>query len=141
MSAFDFASTMSDSTHMVAVGASEQAITEVSNVLAVKIPTSLQQLLRWRDGGMFAKKRFIIFSAGKGLHPDETLIAANTDRDFKKTFLTIGRDSAFDFGFKASDLQEPNPSIFSHFCETGELVKVADSLTDWIKWAEEITSK
>jgi len=134
----DFGSLFSDNSFLVDAGATEQEIASVGTQIKLDLPSSLTDFLRWRDGGMFAAKRFIIFSAGKGLHPHETLVAANSNQDHP--LLNIGRDATFDFGFKKGDLSKPDPPVYSYFYETGETDLVAKSFTEWIQWAEKIAA-
>ncbi len=134
----DFAALVSDKSGLFPQGADQDAIQSTQDIIGLSIPKSLQSFLRWRDGGTFAQKCFIIFSAGEGIHPDETLIAANSDRESDFPILSIARDATYDFGFQKSDLSKADPPIYSFAWEMEKPEQVADSLSDWIIWTEQI---
>ena len=134
----DFAALVSDQSGLFPQGADQDSIQSAEDSIGLSIPKSLQSFLRWRDGGTFAAKRFIVFSAGEGIHPDETLIAANSDRGSDFPILSIARDATYDFGFQKSDLSKADPPVYSFAWELEKPEQVADSFSDWIKWAVQI---
>jgi hypothetical protein len=116
-------------------GASRAVIDHCEQQLGVKLPKALVELLQWRDGGLFANKRFVLFSAGKGLHPDETLLAANAGIDPDCPLLNIGRDATYSFGFRKNNLHTPNPPVCVYIHAEGTAEEIAPNLASWLVWA------
>ena len=122
-------------------GASQAAIKAVEKKLGFSLPTVLKNLLLWKDGGLFAQDRFLIFSAGKGIHDDETMAAANSSLPDGYPLLNIGRDCGTRFGFLLCDLKKSEKiSVHAYFQDERITQKVADSLEEWIVWAENIAA-
>jgi len=121
--------------------ASAKDLKHLSEDIGVMLPESLVGFLRWRDGGMFANDRFIIYSAGKGVHPEETLVAANTGLPQKHPLLNIARDASYDFGFLKRDLRKKNPPVYVYLHDVDEVEKVAENLCDWLSWAQDIATE
>jgi len=132
----NFDELISDQAGLVSQGATQETIKSVEESIGFLIPEPLKSFLCWRDGGMIAAKGFIVFSAGKGIHRDETLIAANSNRGPDFPIVSIARDAIYDFGFKKSDLKMEDPPIYSFTWEMGKPEKIASSFSAWIKWAE-----
>jgi hypothetical protein len=126
-----------DLSTLVSKGASSDAIDHCEQQLGVKMPKALTELLQWRDGGLFANKRFVLFSAGDGLHPDETLIAANTGIAPDCPLLNIGRDATYSFGFRKNDLRKPDPPVYVYIHEEGTTEEIAPNLASWLVWAKQ----
>lgn len=114
-------------------GASLDRIREVEGVLKVQFPKDVVEFLHWRDGGQIADRRYILYSAGLGIHPTETLLAANDNRQLDTPFLFIGRDAGEEFGFKKSELVMESPPIYFYLHEEEKLDKVADSFREFIE--------
>ena len=115
-------------------GASQDAIKAVEQKLGLSLTTVLKNLLLWKDGGLFAKDRFLIFSADEGIHDDETLLAANSDLPDGYPLLNIGRDCGTRFGFLLSDLKKRKKiPVYAYFRDEGTTQEIADSLEAWIE--------
>ena len=118
-------------------GASCETISESERRLGLKLPKALAELLQWRDGGLFANKRFVLFSAGEGLHPDETLIAANVGIDPDCPLLNIGRDATYSFGVRKNELRKPDPPVYVYIHEEGTSEEISPNLAAWLVWAKQ----
>lgn len=122
-------------------GAPQDAIKAVEQKLGLSLPTVLKNLLLWKDGGLFAKDRFLIFSVGEGIHEEETLLAANSDLPDGYPLLNIGRDCGTRFGFLLSDLKKRKKiPLHAYFQDEDTTQEIADSLEEWIDWAEKIAT-
>jgi hypothetical protein len=115
-------------------GGSPETITKVETTLSMSLPKEFAEFLLWADGGCIANNRFIIYSAGKGTDPSETLVAANTCREPDFPLLLVGRDSQEEFGFRKEDLPANSCSVYFYLHEEGRLDKVADSFKDFVRW-------
>ncbi len=122
-------------------GASQDAIKVVGKKLGFSLPIVLKNLLLWKDGGLFAQDRFVIFSADEGIHEDETLVSANSGLPDGYPLLNVGRDCGTRFGFLLSDLKKRKKiAVHAYFQDEGTTQEIADSLEEWIAWAENIAA-
>ena len=114
-------------------GASQATITAVETQLGVRFPEEFVEFLLWADGGQIAKKRFIIYSAGNGIHPSETLLQANAHTPPDFPLLVVGRESEEEFGFKKTDLPAPSCPIYFYAHEECCLDRTADSFRNFVE--------
>lgn len=113
-------------------GASPEQIRKVEEQLNLRLPNAFAEFLKFADGGSLADGRFIIFAAGKGIHPEETLTAANQNPDAEIPLIFIARDAAEYFGFKKEEILLPDPPIYIYWHEFGEIQKVADTFDEFV---------
>lgn len=114
-------------------GASFEEIQNVQTQLGLEFPKEFIQFLLWADGGSIAGDKFVIYSSGKGIHPSETLVAANKCRESAFPLLLIGRDSQDELGFRKQDLLSDSCSIYFYLHEEESLDKVSDSFENFIE--------
>lgn len=115
-------------------GADAAAIQAVEVTLGTKLPQEFVDFLRWADGGQIARKRFIVYSAGAGIHPAETLLSANRGCDTAFPLLVVGREAEEEFGFKKSDLPAPTSPVYFYRHDEGDLDKIAGSFREFVEW-------
>lgn len=114
--------------------ADRDLIENVARSLGVHFPQDYVEFLLWADGGILPGKRFLLYSLGPGLHPEETLLAANRDRPADVPLLLIGRDAFEEFGFLKGELVAPKPTSPLYFWqhETETTIQLADSFAAFI---------
>lgn len=115
-------------------GASPATITAVETQLDIRFPQELIEFLLWADGGQIARKRFIIYSAGAGIHPAETLLSANRGCEAAFPLLLVGREAEEEFGFKKSDLLAQTSPVYFYRHDEDDLDKIAGSFREFIEW-------
>ncbi len=115
-------------------GASINQIESVERELHITFPHDFREFLLYADGGHIAQKRFIIYSVGEGLHPAETLLAANKRQESDFPLLLFGRDAWENFGFLKEDLSGEFCPVYMYLHEEEEVVRIADSFKDFVKW-------
>jgi hypothetical protein len=113
-------------------GASAATVAALEVQLGTTLPSAYKEFLQYADGGFLNKRTILLFSAGKGLHPSETLAAANRSLPADHPLLIIGRTAEEDFGFKKGDLTFPAPPVFLYRHETRKLAKLADSFREFL---------
>jgi hypothetical protein len=86
-------------------GAAPERIDEVEQIIGRRFTSESREFLLFADGGTLHGGRFIVYSAGPGFHPDETLVAANKGRDEDFPLVAVGRDASSDFGFSRERLE------------------------------------
>jgi hypothetical protein len=116
-------------------GANPRDITDVQDQLGVVLPSDFVQFLTWADGGFLPGKKFIVYSVGSGIHPSETLTAANKNRPLNFPLVAIGCDAEDDFGFKKSDLPAASCPVYFYNHEEDRLDRVADSFSEFLRLA------
>ena len=99
----------------------------VEKSLKVKLNTEHKNYLLKIDGGFLPGKKIIVYSAGNGIHPDETLISANNNRKDVNHLFFIARDSSNEFVFKKDDLNKKSIPVYLYNYEEKTLQKVADT--------------
>jgi hypothetical protein len=110
--------------------ASPALLGSVEDRLGVRFPREYREFLLAADGGML--NDFLFYSVGDGLHPAETLLAANTSASKDYPLFCVGRDAFDDFGFLKSNLALANPPVHFLFHETWESTKVAESFAEFL---------
>ena len=115
-------------------GADPAAIEAVEAELGTELPQEFVEFLLWADGGQIAQKRFIVYSAGAGIHPAETLLAANRGRDTAFPLILVGREAEEEFGFRKSDLSAQTAPVYFFRHDEEDLDKVAGSFREFVKW-------
>ena len=99
--------------------------------LKYTFPHEYRGFLQSADGGMLSDA-VILFSAGRGIDPSETLRAANQSR-LGLPLVLVGRFADEEFGFLRSDTSDPARSVYVHEHETGGLRKLADSFEGFLR--------
>jgi len=95
------------------------------------LPAEYRDFLLYADGGM-PTEAVILFSAGRGIHPDETLRAANEGRqDLPVVF--IGRFAEEEFGFLRDDTGESQRPVYVYEHESGRTRKLAASFEAFLR--------
>ncbi len=113
----------------------ESRIAEVEAQLRTGLPRQFRVFLRWADGGMLPGERFIIYSAGAGVHPDETLLSANTGRNTPEPLIFFAREAEEEFVFRCREVaNEPCP-VYVYEHEENRISKIAPSFSDFVGWA------
>lgn len=115
--------------------ASEQDVHNVEDILNLRLPKQFREFLLWADGGLLPGERVIIYSAGIGIHPDETLIAANKNRQCDEPLLFFARESGEEFVFKVEDIELGKDPVYLYQHEEGTTKSIADSFISFVKWA------
>lgn len=110
-------------------------IEEVARSLGIHFPQEYVEFLLWADGGILPGKRFLLYSVGPGLHPAETILAANRDRPADFPLLLIGRDAFEEFGFLKAELVAPKPTspLYLWLHETEATKQLASSFSAFIR--------
>jgi hypothetical protein len=120
-------------TKEAAAEADNGSIDAVHRSLGLVLPKEFTDYLSQKDGGQMPGGGFIVYSAGKGIHPDETLLAANKGRAANFPLALIGRDAGNEFGYLKGDLPANSAPIYFYDHESGQQVRVADSFADFVK--------
>ncbi len=115
-------------------GASMAAVQAVEECLGVPLPQEFVSFLLWADGGQIAQRKFIVYSAGAGIHPSETLLSANRGLEGDFPLLLAGRESEEEFGFKKSDLPSVSAPVYFYVHDEGHLDKTANSFREFVQW-------
>jgi cell wall assembly regulator SMI1 len=102
----------------------------IEHRLSCSFPSDYREFLYSADGGIIGN--FMLYSAGKGFHPQETLLAANEGREAVFPIIAIGADATDDFGFRKVDLPAESCSVYFIGHETYDLYKVANSFKDFL---------
>ncbi len=100
-------------------------VKKIETDLNYRLPEEYKEFLLFADGGMLTDN-VILFSAGAGIHPAETLRAANNDRQDLPIFL-IGRFADEEFGFLRKDTDDSHRPVYLYEHEVGDTKKLADS--------------
>jgi hypothetical protein len=112
--------------------ATEKSLNLIEKKLGITLPSELKDFLKWADGGILSGGKFIIYSAGKGVHPEETLLAANKRRNTSEPLLFFARESEEEFVFKHRDLNKKNCPVYVY--ENKKLSKISKSFESFILW-------
>lgn len=112
---------------------SSSAVDAIEADLKYRFPREYREFLETADGGLLTDT-VILFSAGKGIDPSETLRTANHDRPGLPLVL-VGRFADEEFGFSRNDASDPARSVYVYEHETGEVRKVADSFEGLVRSA------
>jgi hypothetical protein len=115
-------------------GADAVIVQSVEAELGMRLPQEFVDFLLWADGGQIAQRRFIVYSAGAGIHPSETLLAANRGRDAGFPLILVGREAEEEFGFKKSDLPSRSAPVYFYRHDEDGLDKVAGSFREFVEW-------
>ncbi len=113
-------------------GATASIIAGVEADIGLRLPASYKEFLAFADGGYLDSKTILLFAAGKGIHPSETLVASNRSLPVEHPLFIIGRTASEDFGFMKSDLQLSSPAVYIYRHEIRRLTKIADSFEDFL---------
>lgn len=116
-------------------GADPGTIANLEAVLGVKLPAEFRSFLEWADGGVLPGRRFIVYSAGEGVHPAETILAANRNRKTSEPFLFVARASEEEFGFRIADLTKEPCAVFVYLHEEDRFAHIAPSFPEFMAWA------
>lgn len=122
-------------------GADAAVIKTVEAELGTTLPQEFVDFLLWADGGLIAHERFIIYSAGAGIHPAETLLAANRDRGEDFPLILVAREAEEEFGFRKSDLPAQSAPVYVYLHEWDEIEKIAGSFREFVAWMFQQASK
>lgn len=104
---------------------SSSVVDAIEADLKYSFPQEYREFLETADGGLLTDA-VILFSAGRGIDPSETLRAANQDR-LGLPVVLVGRFADEEFGFLRSETSNPGRSVYVYEHETGEVRKLADS--------------
>ena len=113
-------------------GAAPETIMEVEEKLKITFPERHKEFLMWIDGGKLSPE-YIIYSAGNGIHPSETLLSANWNRDAGVPFFFIAREAGEEFVFRFEDMNQADPPVYIYLHESETIQKVSDSFVQFIK--------
>jgi len=114
-------------------------IESVAARLGVHFPADFVDFLRFADGGILPGGTILVYSAGTGIAPAETILAANECRPPEFPLLLIARDAYEEYGFLKSELaslatnENQKCAVYRFYHETEEIEKVADSFADFIR--------
>ncbi|RMH13536.1 MAG: SMI1/KNR4 family protein [Gammaproteobacteria bacterium] len=108
-------------------------LASIETKLRYTFPSEYREFLLTADGGMLTDG-VMLYSAGTGIHPAETLAAANSNRG-DAPLVFIGRFDEEEFGFKISDEEDQHRPVYVYMHETGEIRKIADSFKSLIQRA------
>jgi hypothetical protein len=109
-------------------GASSEQLEMIEALLGVLFPADYREFLQKADGGLIGN--FMLYSAGEGMHSEETLLRANLDRAPQFPLLSIGRDASYDFGFRKGDLSLNDCPIYFYIDEIDALDLAAMSFRE-----------
>lgn len=110
--------------------ATPEAVARVELALGTSLPNDFREFLtEFADGGFLHERRFLIYSAGLGLHPDETLVANNLSHEADYPLILAGRDASEEFGFQKTDLPCDSCPVYFASHETGDLTMAAESFS------------
>jgi len=111
------------------------AVENTAHRLGVVFPQDYMEFLLWADGGILPSGNVLLYSVGPGLHPAETLLAANENRPPNFPLLLIGRTAFEEFGFLRNDLQVHKQTcpVYLYFHETDTYQKIAESFRDFVQ--------
>ena len=112
-------------------GASIEEIAEIERKFNISLPAAFKEFLQAVDGGMLTKN-IIVYSAGKGIHPFETLWSSNENRDVEFPIFFIAREAEEEFAFKREDMSLPDPPVYIYLHEYGEIKQVSKTFKDFI---------
>ena len=115
-------------------GTDAATIQAVEAELGTKLPGEFVEFLLWADGGQIAQRRFIVYAAGAGIHPGETLLTANRGRDAAFPLILVGREAEEEFGFKKSDLPAQTAPVYFYRHDEDDLDKIAGSFCEFVEW-------
>jgi len=115
-------------------GADAATIQAVEAEIGMKLPQEFVEFLLWADGGQIAQKRFIVYSAGAGIHPAETLLAANRGHDTAFPLILVGREAEEEFGFRKSDLPARVAPVYFYRHDEDGLDRIAGSFSEFVEW-------
>ncbi len=115
-------------------------ISNVEKILGSQLPIELRDFLLQSDGGLMPNGRIIIYSAGQGIHPDETLLAANKGRATEEPLLFFAREAEEEFAFKCSDISRDKTPVYVYEHEEQKLKRIADSFSAFLVWAAGLPS-
>ena len=107
------------------------ALDAVEMDLKYTFPDEYHDFLLAADGGILTDA-VILFSAGQGIDPSETLLAANLDRPGLPVVL-VGRFADEEFGFLRSEMSAPTRGVYVYKHETDGLRKIADSFEGFLR--------
>lgn len=108
-------------------------LTAIEAELKYSFPSEYRELLLTADGGMLTDT-MVLYSAGTGIHPAETLTAANSGRD-GLPLVFIGRFAEEEFGFARSDDKNPQRAVHVYMHETDETRRLSDSFQSLVERA------
>ena len=118
-------------------GADAARIQAVETDLGIELPREFIDFLLWADGGIIARW-IIIYSAGEGIHPSETLLKANRGLwNGNFPLITVGSDGGeAEFGFKKSDLPADSAPVYCCYIDGSDedIWRVADSFGEFVEW-------
>jgi hypothetical protein len=118
-------------------------IETVAAKLGVRFPADFVDFLRFSDGGVLPGGAVLVYSAGTGPHPAETILAANGGRPPEFPLLLIARDAYEEYGFLKSELAQKNDqpcAVYKFYHETEEIERAAPSFADFVRAAIRHTS-
>jgi len=115
-------------------------IDQVLKQLGVRLPQDYLDFLHFADGGVLPGGTMIVYSAGPGIHPSETLLAANRDRPRDFPMLLVSRDAYEEYGFLKSELKQLEQGsrlcpVYRYRHENEEVEQVAPSFREFVEWA------
>lgn len=110
---------------------SASALKSIEADLGYRFPEEYQDFLLFADGGM-PTDNVILFSAGKGIHPAETLRSANNDRQ-NLPLVFIGRFAEEEFGFLRNDCEKHRRPVHVYEHETGRTKQLASSFEAFMR--------
>ena len=121
-------------------GAQSGQLERVETHFGVKFPRDYVEFLMWADGGVLPGGRILLYSVGTGLHPAETIFAANEGRSAHLPLLLIGRDAFEELGFLSADVSgiEERPAtcpVYLYLHETEAIQPIAGSFMCFVEAA------
>jgi hypothetical protein len=115
-----------------------EALRTLACTLGVTFPQEYVDFLLHADGGLWVRNTILFYSVGPGLHPAETLLAANQNRGPGFPLFLIGRFADEEFGFLRKDLthKEAPPAscpVYLYHHETETMEELAPSLAEFVR--------
>jgi hypothetical protein len=115
-------------------------IQRVAERMGVRFPRDYIDFLRFADGGVLPGGTMIVYSVGSGVHPSETLLAANQSRLENFPLVLIARDAYEEYGFLKSELAELSVKdrkcgVYRYWHETEHIELIALSFSEFVEWA------